>query len=853
MSKSNSKNVLEVKHGTGEKAPERIIENLEQKLQVKPITVDRHSVSDAYLIAEAIRNKTTVLDLKKNKKYAFTQTGIVEITERDIKAIEMTVYQEVEKFEKALKYGFTSYDVETILIKIESVHAAYLESDKIDHLINRLNNVLSEQIKNGSDEERRLIRQGISIFFEKSLSTISRETRKFNDGKVTLNNREEKEYFRNDFISKMLKAGVVDYSQLVEGGIITGLDFMTLDEVFRELNVLTNEEFENACYLTGSFESRNAILNYYAEKDKRFFAKFASIEEIVQYLKEEKIEAKTVLKRLKKEELKNLTPDDLESLLRYGAFPKGIEFLDFIQTQHGTERVLRTDFLTSLNREQFMKIVMSDQIKYKNSLESNDYINMFGTLKIEDIEFFINNGAINVEDVLKLTKFKSLKYQESEEYEKMIELIQRTYTPEVLEKLLNDGKINKRFVEDFNKFLNNDLSKEQKDEYLNVYKESITSQEKEIVLVLLSKNGIDFSGLNYEVATDVIEDLYIEEAISEEEILNLFKNKLISLETVKEIFTSDEIIQHYKNGTLSYEVLNLTENRADVIRKELLSGKIGPSELMVLYSNQDGIDIDEFLKIVQNYEIEIELADFITDGISLDKVEDLFKNYYISQDELSTLVQRNIITEENAKEFAENIATNEAYESIFNSDNGIIILTEETPEGESTTKGLRIAGTRRESKLKIDPDLQELLLEQIGFDARKPVLKGTNNSLDGYRIYPSKELELMVFMKNDKPGNATYIMSLQQGLFFLNKMARNGNLETKVIESDATKQGLRETEHVKVRNASAGWGKNVVYEMKKLSPEFAKKVKVDSEYSLAIDTLVEDIKTDYEERKNEIR
>ena len=30
----------------------------------------------------------------------------------------------------------------------------------------------------------------------------------------------------------------------------------------------------------------------------------------------------------------------------------------------------------------------------------------------------------------------------------------------------------------------------------------------------------------------------------------------------------------------------------------------------------------------------------------------------------------------------------------------------------------------------------------------------------------------VVFLKNDKPGNATYIMSLQQGLYFLNKIVR---------------------------------------------------------------------------------
>ena len=100
-------------------------------------------------------------------------------------------------------------------------------------------------------------------------------------------------------------------------------------------------------------------------------------------------------------------------------------------------------------------------------------------------------------------------------------------------------------------------------------------------------------------------------------------------------------------------------------------------------------------------------------------------------------------------------------------------------------------------------------------------------------------------------------MSLQQGLFFLNKMTRdnkNSKSTTTVLESDATKQELRETEHVKVRNAAPNWGGNVITDMKKLSPSFRAKLKEKDEvYMSNIDELVEDIKKDYFRRRDEQR
>ena len=279
---------------------------------------------------------------------------------------------------------------------------------------------------------------------------------------------------------------------------------------------------------------------------------------------------------------------------------------------------------------------------------------------------------------------------------------------------------------------------------------------------------------------------------------------------------------------------------------------------MALYSKEDGIQIDEFSDIVDGIELgDDSLTDYLLDDISPDKVKALFNRYFISHDDLSLLVARNIIDVKQAEEFAEQMATNEQYESIFNLDRRIIRLTSETEGGFGGNGGHRVGpGPRRPGQIKNDPELQELLLSQIGFDERTLVLEGTNNSLDGYKVFPSKEHKVMVFLKNDKPGNATYVMSLQQGLFFLNKIVREKRAQSgeiilaEELQSDATKQALRETEFVKVRNASAGWGANIVDAMKKISPQFRSKLRTQSEYKASIDEVVEEIREDYKARKD---
>ena len=127
-----------------------------------------------------------------------------------------------------------------------------------------------------------------------------------------------------------------------------------------------------------------------------------------------------------------------------------------------------------------------------------------------------------------------------------------------------------------------------------------------------------------------------------------------------------------------------------------------------------------------------------------------------------------------------------------------------------------------------------LILEEVEeekLDEREIYLSGENNSLDGYTVKASEEYGIMVFSNPDKPGNAAYVMSLQQGMFFINRYVREQELAQKTgrressMESTATKQELRATEHVKVRNACRGFGKNMVDSMRQLSPVLDKKLK----------------------------
>lgn len=812
-------------------------------------------------ISEAIQGKSVVKDEEKGRILGITDDAVIEFDENIIKGVTIATQNILKKFKQRVQNGSVIYpNVMETLTYIEFTNAAFIETPEFIEVKHELNETLKEMLNSDNPEYIEAAREGILGFFQASKDNIIRGKKQFKVG-YALQNSDEKEFLRALFIAEMVEDGVIDYDFLEMAGEIDELDFELIECLYKKSELFTPEQIAKSLITSGCFSLREDVLEYYAMNDKRYFVSLATSEEIARYIIDGKITPRDAHKKLRIEDIKVFSPELLEEFLCVNNFPKGTEFIDYTQNGTKREKSLSPKLLEKLDRERFLKVVLSEKISesYKNPYKSTDYINEFGKLNTEDMMYLHEVGKIESEDLIKLIDFKSMQIQEPEEYDKMVETLLAFYNLDKVESLIKKEKANPKFVELYNKLLTEVATEEQRKTYFERMNQDLQKRENsEEIVASLVVSGLNVGkDIEFEMSEDYIAEEFLEDRIKENDLLKMYEDGLISLKVIRMLYSDPDIIERYKSGKLDYRVLNILENRADIIKEEVKSKRLSIPNLMALYSKEDGIQIDEFSDIVDGIELgDDSLTDYLSDEISPDKVKALFNRYFISHDDLSLLVARNIIDAKQAEEFAEQMATNEQYESIFNLDKRIIRLTSETEGGFGGNGGHRIGpGPRRPGQIKNDPELQELLLSQIGFDERTLVLEGTNNSLDGYKVFPSREHKVMVFLKNDKPGNATYIMSLQQGLFFLNKIVRERRAQSgeiilaEELQSDATKQALRETEFVKVRNASAGWGANIVDAMKKLSPQFRNKLRGQSEYKSSIDEVVEEIREDYKARK----
>ena len=814
----------------------------------------KRSEFDGGLLYQALERKTTVYDPESDKIFFFTDNAVIEVdnnVKNEIISIIENFY--LNNIKKGDKFESISSKIYGGLIAFEQIQSAYIDTPRFSALKKDLFTYILEE-KNKSAKNEKNVKIGIEAFLIKSKENVKKREIKFPKLKYSLVIGPEKAYARNEFISELLEFGIINYDFLVENGVISNLTFVEVDEIYRKQGLLTNKELQHALIISNCFESRKEILDYYIEKDKRFYSEFATTTEIARALVDDRIDSKIVAKRLQNSGVKDLDIDLLEELLSYRKLSKNIDFIR-ISKDGKSEKYIDEALFKELDRERFMRIVLSDKVIYKNPLNSDDYIDFYGKLNSDDIIKLNENGLVNSEDVIKLVKFSSVKNQNEEEHKKMLDNLIHFYNIDRLEGLLSSDKINKNFSMLFNKFLNEELTQEQRNEYIgNLLKQISNRENGDETLIKLINKGIEIHNVseNYLIDKDIIQNMYFEEDINENQIVSLYKNGFIDTSILKEFLRDEEIIEKFQNGEIGYEVLQFIDNREQIIREALEQEKLGIKEVMDLYVTEDGLDIDELKSITDNYDLtNVEIAEFLPDNVESNLVEELFMNYFISHDDLTNLVERGIITKSQAEEYAQKMASHQEYENIFNQNVGIVILTREN-KGEGQAGIQRGHGTVKPlNRIKNDPELQEELLDELGFDNRVLRLTGENNSLSGYKIYPSEELGVMVFL-NDKPQNATYITSLQQGLYFLNKAIREDKhaKQKNVLSSNVTKKTLRNTEHVKVKNASKGWGKNVVDAIKSLSPVLKDRLKNDDTYSKNVDTIIEEIKEDYILRKD---
>lgn len=844
----------------------------------------------AETINDIIQNKAIFYCKNKRKMLGVAGDEIVEITE-----------QFVERATSAFRLA-----LDTFISNYENKPIDPQELGKLLVFFNRINmlgvkNSTCEKCKNDlmrfirerslkSDEDLRDISDGVSAFMRDSIERLMDKNAKVGNTEYDLKNGKYVSFMTNLFISEFVKNELINYNYLEETGIIDAMSDEELSKIYVDKGIFNSNDLVRAIMRRKGIESEFEALEYLYKTERKNFLKILTPEDAVAFMVMGKFESERerneALKLFKPELLFNIRSEFLEDILSTKLSLKYAPFLKQYP-ELGEGIYIDREIMKKLSRRQLLTILFSERVLYKNPLSSEELVDIFNPdvpddideqykeiekdldknddqigvkgFNFRDIVLLCKLGKIKNADVLKIFKFyNSLDYNNQF---KMVCELSAFYDINKLQEMLENGEINEKFIENYNNLINSPEFSDIREVYMDTLQEQLEEHsDREDIYLKLVKTGLDID-VGMTVPTGRIADLYLEGVYNENDIIRFYSRGIISLDVIRQMFTDEEIIDKFEAGVFDYRVLNALEEKNLNIGMLLEEQKISLAQLVKLFATEDGLKIEEFKEISQLISLEgINIAELIPDDISPEKVEELAKNWFISHDDLSALVSREIITREKADELAEEIASHEMYESIFGQENGIIVLSSQDElEGRKHRKRNGTLDPRTK-KLKNDPALQEKLFDDLGFDSIGNIkLTGVKNSLDGYSIYSSEDLGIVVFMKNDKPNNATYVMSVQQALYTLANIRREDGIiseklksgETVVRRTDATKQAIRNTEHVKVINASRNWGENVIDAMRKVSNKSTQKLSPKTDLRKKLETLLEDIREDYDRRKDE--
>lgn len=533
----------------------------------------------------------------------------------------------------------------------------------------------------------------------------------------------------------------------------------------------------------------------------------------------------------------NITPEDVLDI-NVELLIRGLKSGKLPENLRPTEDAILSGYGLGLFKEEILDLANSNVISGKSVLELFVSRKSVNQINPED--------AIRVQDVLKF------------------------YDVERLMSLKSEGKINSRFSVMFKEGVLDTLDEETRKEYVGKIisdlkaideKEKSESSKYLVKLYELYELGlIDKSDIDAEFSNEKVEELLMDDAINEDSVIKYFNDGFVGRDILKEVFSDRELRNLVITGELAPKAILAVDSKRDEVIRELLQNEsiVVPDIIDMYFEKEDGLNILELENVLDGQEInDGELVDLIPDDADVEKISEMFKKYLISQDDLGMLVRRGVLSEEKEKELSDYLNSHQEFEKIFGATRTVARLTEITEgTGEGVTPGLRGVGDPRKKQVKNDPELIRKLLKDLGADPRVVYLEGADNSLDGYEVHGIEDLGVMVFGKFDKPNNAIFIMTIGQGSYFLRSLERRNNSKKQiseedreiVLESSATKSELKNTDHVKYRVASRGLGKNIIDSIRELNPAIDEKLK-DKRYKAKIDDLVQDIKDDYDLRK----
>lgn len=529
---------------------------------------------------------------------------------------------------------------------------------------------------------------------------------------------------------------------------------------------------------------------------------------------------------------------------------------------------LSTDMILNiLNKRTYLPV--------KINITSKDIINQYGkSLTGNDIKEFLKDGFVDSKDFINIFYINEALKLANYNEELMIkdDEIDEYYNEEILVNLYENGElVESQFVERYKKFINRNQDNtdylDKKSKSIVIFIEEVKQYDKDrlckIMLDFYKRGLFSSRVLKENLSLDYVENLYLNGEINEEQLYQLYKDKVIDGVTYLNYIDLDEILEMYIEGKVDIDVLECYNDKEALLNKiiDFYPDKLSLENTVSLYLRLECFNLD-FLQLILSTE-DIDSIDwqlFEEDFINFNKILELYQNKIIDYNLLNKLKDDNKITVEQFDLIKDTIDKEEFFEELKDgkvfriATSRINTNKKKSFYDDKNDAETSLEKTRRQTKLKDFFDLeQELLSRFLGIDTDENVAyieslngNGKPTSLDGYMIYGNKDKDIVVFRKRQL-GNALFIMPVYQAMYFLNGVQSNNAVNVsnnKLLD----KETLRKMDQVMWIVHSKHFGEKLKEAMFKFSPKIADKMKNDEQYRSDVEDLIAILEENYNER-----
>ena len=452
--------------------------------------------------------------------------------------------------------------------------------------------------------------------------------------------------------------------------------------------------------------------------------------------------------------------------------------------------------------------------------------------------------------------------------------IEAFYTPKILLSLARQSRLNSSFGEKYREMCDFENDKEkfrQKSLALVagikeiIEDENKENSQKEIIDEILYFFDIglcDLETVRENISIEYIQDKFINDEISTEEILELYQKGIIDDEVVSEYFSDEELIELYENGKINIDCLKCIRN-TDYIIDSFYSKKISFKDLVNLYLKFNELSIEDLICSIELAKANSDdIFKFIDKDTSFEKIKELFKNMLIDYSSILLLREQGIISDEQFEKIKESISTKDFFEELNSGKKFKVMTLRESSSSQkkkSSNKSSIIDKSQNDFSDEIDliskilnNDIQEELdngnvsyIESYNLDD-KPT------SLNNYRVFCNEDLDGIVILQKSKKGNAVFVMNVLQLMYFL-KGKENANGEIEIQDRMKDKAYLKNIEGVEVVEHSKNFGRNLVEASARVSPKIYERLKIsDKKYIEDVEEMVNFMRELYLEKSKSI-